>query len=596
MNKKGKILAIFSIGFLLISAIFAQTMVFTSLIPITNNTSEIEAETTLKTSDVSGSYDWGGADTMDIKAAGINTNTTLNWQGSNPFDFESEMSPGGTSAKTIINKTLEVETVRDQDGNSIEYAKLRNSNLNINATIGNDTNTVAPFYDLIVDTSSYSISAFAEEDPTGFDITDFGLVVDPIVGTGLVSLEYDDVTGLHMNAIDSVLQYIDCLIDLDSTGVIFTENSGSGGAGPFISYYYINSSGLYNNTNMAKLADWALQESFVFAAANNGNLSFYFQNDTLVISREFDGNAYYEMTISKTFLGFSVSFLSFTQHQYSFYWHDDIFTYYYYTGSGVIFFNYYLGIETTGLKYIFSCENWEIEIKFFLSYYIIEWAGISIEIWTYLAQVQWIILFSFKRWTIKIEIWCYNILTNWPFIDYFVWIRFFYLSMSYIYIYFVPTDNLPNLLSISIIEEVYTEDNFDITFEVKDCWGALVDITWLSDITILWDGTDVSSDVVREGTGTYSISLTAELVPPGSPGKWLNISAQYTGYAPGKLGVAIAVDPDAVQKDGDATGLPILTNLIIILTIICALILVCATIIYFFSKFLIKKRKDDRYT
>ncbi|KKM26949.1 hypothetical protein LCGC14_1579630 [marine sediment metagenome] len=106
-----------------------------------------------------------------------------------------------------------------------------------------------------------------------------------------------------------------------------------------------------------------------------------------------------------------------------------------------------------------------------------------------------------------------------------------------------PTQ-MQSKLYINNVKAVYTNTTFTFKLELHDSLGNLV-----SGATIggTWDGSSIGS-VTDNGDGTYSFSVAANLVNPGDPGIWLNLTSTKTGFIGGTLDSEIAVDPDAVNK------------------------------------------------
>ena len=107
MFRNNKTIGLVLIAFLLIAGIFAQTAILAPNIPISNNSSTPSEEDALKTpkaSDVSGHYDYGDGNTMDIDAVDNTTTTTLtNTTSGEYLTIESEKND--TSTSTLINNT-----------------------------------------------------------------------------------------------------------------------------------------------------------------------------------------------------------------------------------------------------------------------------------------------------------------------------------------------------------------------------------------------------------------------------------------------------------------------------------------------------------
>jgi len=107
MNNRNRILNIILLNLLIICGAFAQTTLLAPSIQIADNPSDFLEENILKTpetSDVSGSYDLGDGNTMDIDAVDNTTTTTLN----NNIDggyITIKSEKNDTSSSTLLNNS-----------------------------------------------------------------------------------------------------------------------------------------------------------------------------------------------------------------------------------------------------------------------------------------------------------------------------------------------------------------------------------------------------------------------------------------------------------------------------------------------------------
>ncbi|MFX1257246.1 MAG: hypothetical protein ACFFAN_05280 [Promethearchaeota archaeon] len=313
-----------------------------------------------------------------------------------------------------------------------------------------------------------------------------------------------------------------------------------------LDHYIVNESGVYESDDMI---DYSLVLEW-----NNPSLTFYGKslinitsaNSSIVINY----NNVYELLFTKR--GTEEVSLMFTGlHKYvtmpgghifvantSFFWYLDYLTLFSGYGDSYALLTFLLW-DIVDVLYSFTWPLFELEVTFLITSVIIEWDWISIEIWLVENMyLHWIVIFHWLFWSFKVQYWC--ILSSRIFTDYVVWIQYSrILKPDLIYIYYVPTYVMPNMLVVNIIDSVYTESNFNITFTVKDCFGFLLDV---SKINVFWNGDNESSGLTYVSTGTYNISLPAILVDPGDPGKLLNITASEYGYADGNLLTQIAVE------------------------------------------------------
>jgi len=107
-----------------------------------------------------------------------------------------------------------------------------------------------------------------------------------------------------------------------------------------------------------------------------------------------------------------------------------------------------------------------------------------------------------------------------------------------------PCD-LIDLLFIGIVDQLYTEDYFNITFYITNATGYGIDSAI---IQMWWNGTDESSNIVNLGSGFYKISLTPILVSPDEDPIILEITVISAGYQDLNYQIDIAIDPESVTK------------------------------------------------
>ena len=124
MNRKNKIISIILVSFFFISGIFVQANILAPTIPISNTFSEEAALITPETSDVSGHYDYGDGNTMDIDAVDNNTTTTFtNTTSGEYLMIESEKTD--SSVSTNYNDSI---TITSDLENIVKFEAVNKTN------------------------------------------------------------------------------------------------------------------------------------------------------------------------------------------------------------------------------------------------------------------------------------------------------------------------------------------------------------------------------------------------------------------------------------------------------------------------------------
>ena len=109
------------------------------------------------------------------------------------------------------------------------------------------------------------------------------------------------------------------------------------------------------------------------------------------------------------------------------------------------------------------------------------------------------------------------------------------------------TLNLSRISEISLIEQIFTIDTFNITLFI---YNRTYDGINAVSISIYWNGTNVSSSMYEIGNGYYMISINPIFTAPGEPGITLETTIIKNGYEQLIYSSEIAVDPETVQKNG----------------------------------------------
>ncbi|TFF98587.1 MAG: hypothetical protein EU547_01015 [Promethearchaeota archaeon] len=143
-------------------------------------------------------------------------------------------------------------------------------------------------------------------------------------------------------------------------------------------------------------------------------------------------------------------------------------------------------------------------------------------------------------------------------------------------------DPIPlKLLYMTVIDQIFTTQIFNITFFIHNATYDGIDA---NSITILWNSTDMSTNVTSLGNGYYIISLNPIFVGPGESGIPIELTINTTGYEVLTYSSDIAVDPEAVTKEVETrppTGaIPWSLSTILIV----ALFAVVGSVIYYSKK------------
>ncbi|KKL91079.1 hypothetical protein LCGC14_1898270 [marine sediment metagenome] len=523
MNNKTKIIIVSSLCFIFLSSFLAQTNFIISSLP------EFDADNeTPATSDASFNYALPDGMSMDLQSTGNTATNTLTTDSGIEFDLETQFNEGASgNARTIINNTKEIYS----DTNNKTY--LRDGVSGFNATIDNGFNPHA------VDVQTYDL------DNDGFSNVSATATVSDIEPDSLESFVIND-TGDHPWSVTYDRQ-ISGTENLVVSGEVFVAQTANGffviigdygfnvASNGEISEYYDNHAGSAFITLLPGLN--ALTDEFISIVFNG--VSLVKVNDTIIIT----DLLFWEITI----LFFEDIYIYSLFYSFEVIWIYTL-TITIYWGFWVYIFYLWVVFD---LMYVFIYPDYDWKIEYYYTYIVIVWLSIEITIWYSSWYVHWIITFWWEWWIFEIQWWYYYIDFTWVFIDFFVWIQFWYFYYNWIYIYYIPILVLPNILQIDFVETIFTNTTNDITILVKDCWNNPISGATVSGT---WDGLSIGT-VIDNGDGTYDFTLTAILVPPLQPGKWLNLTASKQGYADGTHDTEIAVDPDAVNnKPNPGTG------------------------------------------
>jgi hypothetical protein len=551
MNNKTKKLTVGFISVFLILGIFAQTNNLASSLAAAEENGDSPA-----LSNYNETYDLGGGNTMNILSddAADNTFTTLN-NGTDSLPIDSTFTEGPSgSSKVVISNSAEISTTT---GNK---TILKDTDTGFNVTVDNGFNPHS--VDSIEADSSvvgYSnVNASATANMTEgfmqhFEVWEVGNTPWDVI----YNWDYEtDVTSLFVTlgpTFVNVLQAWDWIaIEIGST-VVYNISTITG---------QISFNG--NPTG------FDVGSGFIHDIVPGISLVTF--NETIIIT---DG--FFEIILVWTAFGFDVA-IFYLWEPFIILWPSLWVSISIFWGDWSYIFYLWILYE---LLFIITYPDYDYKIEYYYTYIVIVWIYLQITIWYFHYYIHWVVIFWWEWWIIKIQWWFIIIDFVWIFIDFIIWIEYYYLYWHWIYIFYVPTPVLPNLLQIDTIKTLFTNTTFDITILVKDCWdnpvsGAIV--------TGTWNGLSIGT-VTDNGDGTYDFTLTAILVSPLQPGKWLNLTASKQGYADATHNTEIAVDPDAVNKPPTPTTSFIPGPSILLIGVISSFAIVVV------AKYLTKKQK-----
>ncbi|TFG29671.1 MAG: hypothetical protein EU532_02725 [Promethearchaeota archaeon] len=535
MYNKNRILNIILVSLLIICGAFSQITLLAPSIQITDNPSDFLEENYLETpetSDVSGSYDLGDGNTMDIDAVDNTTTTTLN----NNIDgeyltFKSEKND--TSTSTLLNNSKLITTDREKSFH-LENIKTQDSELHISNQ-----------YQLDIWTD-YEIHSNATFDDVENDLDSFYYQIRNRSSGGSFNMTYlkDDTDGYDINVLSGYPGWtpINASFNYENDTNEFKWLDTTFSFLPS-SEYTINVSGVWRDDT--PVIDWTNPNLQTF----NFSGGFYRINitkfyDTIVIHYSSIADDLYELMFRKTFQDVIImdwkglseiwQWKQMLMSLSSPIWSSE-------AKKNFFFVEFHLW-NINDLVYVVRGAHAKLDIVFYRVWNQIVLEGIT---YSMSYDVPNYMIFSigtlFAYWGIGIEI-IFDILQN-TYVGYKVEIGYF----SWEYIYLVPTLVLPNFLMITILESVYTDTLFYVQIRLSDFMGYAVSGAM---ITGTWNGTAILQDNITVNTdGTFNITLEAILIAPDDPSINLSLTAIKKGYAPGTLNTEISVDPEAVSKN-----------------------------------------------
>ncbi|MFX1503740.1 MAG: hypothetical protein ACFFDH_22455 [Promethearchaeota archaeon] len=543
MNKKCKIISIIFISLLMISGVYAQTAFLTLNTTDDNRYSEPSKENTLKsprTSDVSGSYDWhdGTGNSMDIEAIDNTTTTTIN----NNIDGEYltiESEKNDTYMSTEFNGT-----------NSISCEEFGQTPFQLHS----------PYYDayipdintLDIQGPDYEMHTYALKNDVENSLDYFYAQSRNKTNTRFFNMTYikDSGSGFDLNLLigDASGQF-DVNLDYDNEANEFKWRDETFDINPLFDptyNYIINITGVYQDGSQAiSWEDSSLQQYIgttmvgswiVYITKRFNTIIFHYYSPLL-------DQDLYEMIFTKNYDGIITMNFNLLSAPVSFYWCQQVITYYNPIGEKAMIFTFYLW-DIFDLLYSIMWESAYFEVKFLWERMVIVWGYIIIELWINidLLLIEIIISFHWAWWSFKIQIWVDAAL--YLFRSYLVWIEYHYDIYHWIYSFYVPTLVLPNFLTINIIESIYTDSGFYITIKVTDYLSnAIAGAT----ITGTWDGDSIGT-VDDNDDGTYNFTLQAKYIESGENPLWLNLTASKPGYTNGALNTEISVESPTIPE------------------------------------------------
>jgi len=512
MNNKTKKLTVAFICVFLILGIFAQTNNLASSL-----TAAAETGDSPSLSNYNEIYDLGGGNSMNILSddTANNTITTLD-TGTDSLPIDSTFTEGSTgSSKAVINNSVEISTTT----NNKTILKDRVTGFNVTVDNGFNPHSVENIEAYGIEGySNVSVSATAnmtEGFMQHFEVWEDGATPWAVIYDWDYATDVTCLTVTYLTTLFYIYQAWDW-IAIDLGPAIYNISTITG---------QISVNGIPTGFDVGS----GLIHDIV------PGISLVTFNDTIIIT---DG--VFETILVWTVFGFDVAiyhlFLPLIILWPSLWVSISIFW-------GYWSYIFYLWILYE-LLFIITYPDYDYKIEYYYTYIVIVWIYLQITIWYSYYYIHWVVIFWWNWWIIKIQWWFITINFVWIFIDFIIWIEYYYLSWHWIYIFYVPTPVLPNILQIDIVKTLFTNTTFDITILVKDYWDNPI-----SGATVYgtWNGLSIGT-VTDNGDGTYDFTLSAILVSPLQPGKWLNLTGSKMGYADASHDTEIAVDPEAVNK------------------------------------------------
>ena len=554
MNRKNKIICFILVSFFFLSGIFTQTNFLAPTIPISNSFSthsEEDALKTPKTSDVSGHYDYGDGNTMDIDAIDNTTTTTFtNTTSGEHLTIESEKND--SSVSTTFNENL---TISSDLENIVQLEWVNNSNsLHMFDLLLTDKNQLAlessnlegdaiKFYsNVTLDDENNSLDSFyghAEYFPVG------------LPRSGFFNITYlkDDPDGYDLNIYPEALyDPVNLLYVWQDTNINYDEEANEYKwndkthknllyvGNRFTSDYTINNSGVWEDST--QVIDWTTpdlqtynyKDVVFWGDVYQINITKFYDTivihySTFVAPGRFGLETYlYQLVFTRTNTGIIVMDYELSGAPMRLVWRDHRITLY----LPIAYRPEYLVI-TYHLQYV-SELLYEIAMAtFFRAMFFRQWnefvfGGIRISM---VVNQNYFDIEIGSRWYLWMYQMAYSFLNL--FIGYEIQIRY----LIWLYIFYVPTLILPNLLTINILQIIYNRKSLDIIIKVTEQFGFNIAG---ATITGTWDGASIGT-ISDNGDGTYSFSLPAK----GKFVRNLNLIASKTGYANGILNVEITV-------------------------------------------------------
>ena len=547
MNRINKIICFILVSFFFISGVFAQTSFLTPTIPISNSFSTHSEEAAIKTSDVNGDYDFGDGNTMDIDAIDNTTTTTItNTTSGDIFTIESEKTE--TSVSTIeCYENNDTMTITSDSENIVLVEVVNGSNPLHRFDLSLTDKSQSYVRSTVLTGEAFELYSNAILDDEN-DLLD-SFYANAVYSGGYINVTYlkDDLDGYDLNILPSGQ---DTNINYDDEANEFKWNDKTHKNLPYVgnrftSEYTINNSGVWEDNT--QVIDWTTPDLQTYSYRDVYQINITKFYDTIEIHYStfvapgavgLETNLY-QLVFTRTYTGIIVMDYELSGFNVRLHWQNTIISIYFpvapphYTEvifqlRDIVQQLYVIFFEATNFRGLFF-RNWNEFILYdhrmaigFIQNYIDIHIGFGI---------FWI---GYR----------FDIMQN-LFIGYEIQIRY----LTWLYIFYVPTLILPNLLTINILQIIYNRKSLDITIKVTEQFGF--DITGAT-ITGTWDGTLIGP-LSDNGDGIYSFSLPAK----GKFTKILSLTASMTGFANGILNVEITVkSPGGSSKtSNDGSGL-----------------------------------------
>ncbi len=392
MYRKGKIFAFFSICFVLVTGIFAQSSFIASTVPSSGGSDNESPKTSAPTF-----YDLGGPSmTIDSDPSGSNPNETVSIldNGASKSNITSDIKEGNSGAgysgqaQATVNDTLDIKSTPD---NKTTLTKLDGG---VNATIDNGFNPHAVGVEAWgSDAQNSDIQADAKGNTTTNKMDQFQLYE---LGTKPWYVDYNWNNSKGERRLDwfglggpwGIIQLSSWLIIMLGSAQ-YNISTGTGE--------------IFNATgdSIGFIGGGALD--------TGGAITLVTDNDTIVIT-----DSIWEIVIVWAIV-WDITIYHLVQAFILVWAYDTIIVYW-----DVWIYIFYL-IIVTELLYVIIV--YELKIEYYYTYIVIVWYDIMITITYMITWIHWCICYGWSWWFVKVQWWFFFDII-WIFIDLIIWIEY----------------------------------------------------------------------------------------------------------------------------------------------------------------------------